>query len=108
MLQRLRVSVGSVLGPVIASTQVVFVCLRDRRVSSRIGIEIRRCDGEAHRNVLRNRFGDLALQGQHVSYLPLVLSGPDVTLVSGFYQLHGDSDAASCRPYTALEKVVHT
>src|SRR5580765_8198717 len=108
MLHGFLVSFGSILRPVIASTEIVLVRLRDRRMSSRIGVDVRRCDGEARRDVLRDRFGDFALQRQHVSHLTLVLFGPDVRLMSGFYQLHGDADAASGRPYTPLEKVAHT
>ena len=77
-------------------------------MSSRIGVDVRRCDGQAGRDLRDDRFGDFALQRQHVSHVPLVLFGPELSLVSGFYQLHGDSDAASCSPDTALEKVAHT
>jgi len=67
-----------------------------------------RCDGQPLRDLPDDRFGDFALQRQHVSRVPLVLFCPEVTLVLGFYQLHGDADAASGRPYTPLEKVADT
>ena len=86
-----------VLRRVIAPTQVVLVAsaiVECRRASALT------LDGAMARLVViccGDRLGDFALKRQHVFHLALVLFGPDVVSVSCFYQLHGDSDAASGR-----------
>jgi hypothetical protein len=82
----------------------VLVSLCDRRITSGIGVDARWSNAQAGCDLSDNGLRDIALNGQQVFCFSLVLFRPEVALTLGFYQLHGEPDAAAGRADTPLSR----